>query len=264
MNFKTLLKATLASTAIACCFWQPTPAKAQSACAPSGSASSLPAGGCKGTPDKYEIVIYEMGLCTADPLSSSGFDNSSCTATFESAGGTVADLSAGATVSLGSSGSGSSRPADGTYTHAYIILANTFGLNITYTLGATTWVSTASAGAASSGTAADFTENLTTFGDPSGPCTPTANESVGGGTLKAIVTDSTLTQSGSCTGISRIVGSFQPTSPIEIDPTVTGLNVTFSVTNNGATIMGDQPDGSGTNVGGFGGGPFSPSFTLLN
>lgn len=260
---KKLLSSLVLGASIGTALAVSAPARAQSACPPSGTASSLPAGGCKGTPSRYEIVVYEMGLCTSDPLASSSFDNSSCTATLIDTSGITADLAGGASVSLGS-GSGGDRPADGTYSHAYIIIANTFGLNISYTLGGTTYVSTTSAGAATSGSAANFTETLTTFGDPSGPCTPNANESVGGGTLKAIVATGTLTPASACTGVSRIIGSFEPTTPITIDADTTGLNVTFSVTNNGATIMGNQMDGSGTAVGGFGGGPFSPTFTVLN
>lgn len=252
---------TLAATSLAIF---PLKSGAQiSACPASGTQPSLSAS-CAGTPDRYEIVIYEMGLCTADPLASGSFNASTCTATLISSGTTV-DLAGGASFNLGGSGSGM-RPTDGTYSHAYIIISNAFGLRGSYALTAGsgfagTYASTSSGGAALGGTATNFTETLTNFGG--GPaCVATASENVGSGQLNAALADSSLTTATSCTGVTRIVGSFAPSSPLLITPSTTGIQVTFSVTNNGMTVM-DNGSGSSPVVG-FGSGPFSPTFTILN
>ena len=229
-------------------------------CPPSGTVPNLPAnGGCKGTPSRYEIIIYEMGLCTADPLGSGTFVRTTCSATFT--GPTTADLAGGASVSLGSSGS---RPADGSYSHAYIVMGNTFGLSGEYELSAGplagTYRSNSTGTAVLNGPLTNFTETLTNFDDPGYPCTPIASENVGGGRLDAVIADSTLATASSCTGVSRIVASFAPSSSIVIDSAATGLKVTFSVTDNGMTVI----DGANGVVTDFTSGPFSPTFTILN
>ena len=231
--------------------------KAQnSVCPASGTVANLLAtGACKGTPSRYEIIIYEMGLCTADPLGSRTFVRTTCSATFTSSG-TTTDLAGGASVSLGSSGS---RPADGSYSHAYIVIGNTFGLSGEYALSGGTYRSDSTGNAILNGALTNFTETLNNF-DTQVACTPSASDSVGGGRLDAVIADTTLVTASSCTGVSRIVGSFAPSSPIVIDSAATGLKVTFSVTNNGMTVM-DGPRGV---VDAFASGPFSPTFTILN
>ena len=230
--------------------------KAQnSVCPASGTVANLLATtACKGTPSRYEIIIYEMGLCTADPLGSGTFVRTTCSATFT--GPTTADLAGGASVSLGSSGS---RPADGSYSHAYIVIGNTFGLSGEYALSGGTYRSDSTGNAILNGTLDNFTETLNNFDDPPA-CTPSAWENVGGGRLDAVIADTTLVTASSCTGVSRIVASFAPSSSIVIDSAATGLKVTFSVTDNGMTVM----DGAGGVVAAFTSGPFSPTFTILN
>ena len=235
-------------------------------CPASGTAADLSAtGACRGTPDRYEITVYEMGLCTSDPLSSGNYDSTTCTATFTSTGGTNANLAGGSSITLGSSSSGGGvRPADGSYGWAYIIISNQFGLRGEYELTAGSgfpgvYGSDSTGNAVNGGTPTDFTETLTNF-DPSGACTPTAWENVGTGRLDAAIADSSLTTATSCTGVTRIIGSFAPSTPIVIDPATTGIQVTFSVTNNGMTLV----DGPGGSLASFESGPFSPSFTILN
>ena len=240
--------------------------KAQSmpVCPASGTVANLSTA-CRGTPNRYEITIYEMGLCTADPLASGTFVRTTCTATFTSSG-TTTDLAGGASVSLGSSGS---RPADGSYSHAYIVMGNTFGLSGEYELSAGslagTYRSDSNGTAVLNGALTNFTETLDNFDHPN-TCDPDASDTVGGGTLTAVVADTTLVTASSCTGVSRIVASFAPSSSIVIDSAATGLKVTFSVTDNGMTVMDD----AGINnprtgvVTAFTSGPFSPTFTILN
>ena len=93
------------------------------------SAADIAADGtyfCAGTPDRFELDIYEMGLCTSNPITGSpkAFSKTDCVESMVKESGVTADL-AGTTVELPSA---DSRPENNTYTYAYIIIKNTFGL----------------------------------------------------------------------------------------------------------------------------------------
>ena len=218
---------------------------------------------CYSTPERYVIKVYEMGLCSSDPLSSSDFDGTTCNATLTSADGIEVDI-AGTTASL--DGGTSTRPANGTYEYAYIKMANTFGLRGSYELNSTTYYSTSSGGADTSGTAANYTENLYNFaGGSSCSGTPeyTASETLTGGVMKARLADTSYVTSTSCGASERLVGTFKPNTAITIEASSTGLQVEMTTTNSGMTVI---PVSSGSNAGivvdGFGGGPFQPVFEV--
>ena len=78
---------------------------------------------CTDTPERFEITIYELGLCTSQPIQTGSprtFSRNDCVVTMTSSGST-ADL-ANSTVELPSM---NGRPASNTYTHAYICLLYT-------------------------------------------------------------------------------------------------------------------------------------------
>ena len=242
-------------------------------------------GSCKGTPTVYGLTFYEMGLCQSDPMASGTLDRAAggCFATFENASGEYHDI-AGASVTLGSD-EGTERPGDGTYNVAYVIIANQFTLEGSYAFTANSagaaapFTNLAGATYASNGlttpnapgdptnitaggTPTTFTELLTSFAG-STTCDPDWAEPQNNGTLNAYIASgsisSGLTTDTSCsTSASTIVGALVLNSPITIDSATTGLQVDFSVTNNGMSIF-SQNDGPG----GFGSGPFSATFTVL-
>jgi len=253
---------------------------------PAGSESGE--GMCYGTPSKYEISIYEMGVCTSAPITSSfstvaanaisGFgttdydsvDTSVCTKT--TSGTWTGDLSGGASFNMGTG----TKPAAGTYTHAYIILGNTFGLKGSYKLtdgGGTTYYSNGvSSGSTNvdntTGTATPvaFTETLTSF-NGGGSCEHVGREQFTTGTpgfLTAVVADSTATtpavaKTCSSGSISRLVGMFEPDTPITISDSTTGLKVTFTVTSSGMSVIGN---GAGA-INQVGSGPFRTKFDII-
>lgn len=239
-----------------------SPGKSQttSVCPASGSNVALPADdSCATTPSRYEIVIYEMGLCTSNPTASNSFDRSTCTSTLISSGGNTTDLAPGSTVDLGNSGG--SLPEPGNYSYAYIIMANTFGLNVSYTASdSNTYASDSSGQAVAGGTPTNFTETLENF-DEAPNCEPTASASVTGGTLRAMLADGSLSRADSCTGVTRLIGTFEPSSPIAITSSTSGLNVSFTVTDNGATITTSNAATPIPTA--FSSGPFSPFFTVI-
>ena len=82
------------------------------------------------------------------------------------------------------------------------------------------------------------------------------------GTMKAVLAQvsggnlGTYTADSSCGSSTHLYGSFAPSSPVVITDETKGLEVNFSITNRGMTII---PDGSG-GMSSFGGGPFAPRF----
>ena len=82
---------------------------------------------CEFAPDGYEVTIYKFGMCTQAPTAPTGaaaVDTTNCITIFESDAGTAFNLAVGVELDL----AGEEKPANGTYTHAYVIMANTFGI----------------------------------------------------------------------------------------------------------------------------------------
>jgi hypothetical protein len=84
--------------------------------------------GCEATPDKYEIVLYKIYLCTSEPTiptTSATVVLTNCSQIFNNDNGATASL-----VQLGSVDlTGTyTKPPNGTYTHGYAMMGNTFGL----------------------------------------------------------------------------------------------------------------------------------------
>ena len=251
----------------------------------SGDASSfiaLSGGSCYGTPEEYGVTIYRMGLCTSNPAPSaagSSPDTSSCTFTFEKDDGTgeAKSFAAGGVVDL--SEAYSSAPAVGDYTYAYIEIKNSFDIkakygpigdadNTTYftngTLGEAGTVTGASTTPTESDGYATTTAPLNTFFGDGGAevCVATADESVSGGTIRAYLLDSSDnliaddSSATSCSGVTKLLGVMELTDDVNITASTSSLKATFTVTNNGTTIMyGNSAD----NIL-FDSGPFSVSF----
>ena len=255
-SFKHLLKA-LTGSAICGVTLIASPSAVEAAtCASNPSSLSS---NCTVTPESYVITVYEMGLCTSDPLSSTDFDGTSCSATLTSAGGIEADI-AGTTTDL--SGGTPTRPSDGTYEYAYIKMSNSFGVKGSYELNSTTYYSDSSGGATGS-SATSFTSTLVDF-DGGRTCTGSPTYSDTGtltlGVFKARIATTSYTTATSCSSSTskRIVGSFKFNTPVTIEDTTSGLQVTLKSTGTGMTVIPDS--GSGTTVDSFDGGPFEPEF----
>ena len=243
---------------------------------------------CDKDPDRYEIVISEMGVCTSEPMlvSESTKNNpvdqqiftgysitADCTATLKTSG-TIADLSTG-TVLLGNEGG--SRPINATYTHAYFIMNNTFGLKGSHTIDGNTYNSNSDGRAIISTSLASpqaFTETLLTFdseecstyGRSAGADLPS---SLGGGTMKALlIKDGSIAScSGTKTNAAKIFISYKPSQAIYLTDATKGIEVNFTTTKTGLQVDGqDWEDESDCSAGGqeicsFRAGPFLPSMS---
>ena len=215
---------------------------------------------CTVTPERYVITVYEMGLCTSDPLSGTNFDATSCSATLTSANGISADI-AGTTATL--TGGKDVRPTSASYQYAYIKMSNSFGLRGSYELNDTTYYSTSTGGATTSGSSTNFTSELYDFNGGttcSGSPAYSTSETLSAGVMKARITDSSYATSTSCGSSTRVVGSFKPddTSLLTISDSTSGLEVQFTTTGISLTVIPDQE--TGTTVSSFDGGPFQPQF----
>ena len=239
---------------------------------------------CYITPATYKITVYEMGLCTSDPLASTSIDEngdvttdyvineSSCSATYTNANGSLVNLAGGASQTL--SGGTNVRPPTGTYGHAYIKIKNVFGLKGTYTVNDVQYYSKANgAQDTSASNYAEWNETLVDF-DKGSECEPvegnrlmaaseTFNTGVTG-TMKALLasvsggTYSGTTQAN-CGDSTRLFGVFAPTQAVVISDDTKGLEVSFTITNRGMSVI---PQNAPT-VLKFGSGPFSPSFATF-
>jgi len=215
---------------------------------------------CLGSPDRFEIVIYEMGLCTQNPISGTpkAFSKENCEVTMVSAAGSTADL-AGNTVQLPSA---ATRPANATYTHAYISILNEIGLRGSISLNGSVYCSTNSGGVNSSAgcSAVDHTEEIDSFNESFeadfGP-----ENMPSGGKVAAILTDSVLTRATNANSVTRLIGVFEANSgsPVVINDGVSGVEVELQVSDGGYGIMFD---GSGVPED-FGSAPFKPVFTTF-
>ena len=231
---------------------------------------------CTDTPDRFEITIYELGLCTAQPIKTGSprtFSRDDCVVTMTSSG-SVADL-ANSTVTLPSM---NGRPASNTYTHAYIILTNTFGLKGSVTIkngsgddlkycpdtnGDSTGGTTAASGFC---TPQPHTEILNDFGDGSFsayfPLDAEDGEMDGGGKVSALLTgdDVNLTTATQASEAKRLIGVFETNSgnPVVINDQTNGLEMQLTVTDIGYGIgfSGGEPAD-------FGSQPFKPIFTTF-
>ena len=229
---------------------------------------------CTDTPERFVITIHELGLCTDQPIqvgSPRTFSRDDCVVTMTS-DGVTADL-ANSTVDLPQM---DGRPPSNTYTHAYIILTNTFGLRGSVTIkndaGADVKYCSQNIDDANStpGTTEDnfctpenHTEVLNNFADEGefSPFFP-AEAMDGGGKVSALLTgdDTNLTTATNESEAKRLIGVFETNSgnPVNINNGTNGLEMQLTVTDIGYGIefRGGEPLD-------FGSMPFKPVFATF-
>ena len=255
-------------------------------------------GECLHTPDQYKLTIYEMGLCTSDPISTGVFlkEANGCVQTMLSTSGTEVDLAPGnSSEKTAALPSASSRPASGSYPHAYILLSNGFKMKGTYQLAdGTTYYSKESTDAYGTFGAADKTISASAehtdlvdnmyFGEEENGWdgVMSATPMPGSGTVSALLLKECVDDN--CVGASavassqrevkRLLGVFSNTgAPVEILDSTNGIEVQLIVkadpsdpanSGGGYLLIGwDQFDGNGFDIRMFGSAPFKPKFTTF-
>ena len=242
-------------------------------------------GDCAFSPDEYKVKIYKMALCTAvptRPTTNNTYDVSSCVDVINSPDGQDVNLAAGSEMTL----SGVSRPANGSYSYGYILMANTFGIkakkqftNIMHTYnsgisGNYCWTKDASAYASDSdsggwadpsplaecggaaGTAGTYNETLDHFDVDEYIAGPI---SVTGGTLSAdLITNANGLLVSAPKTADRLFGIQTFTSPVVVTSDSSVFTVSFGVNQASSMWMTSQAvPANQYQVYAIGSGPFS-------
>jgi len=267
----TSLLLLLSNTAFAV-FDNETEGAAKSVC--STTAAMMTAGAdCRTTPDKFEISVFEMGLCTSHPFTNDGtkkdistMDKSTCSVTFsatDQTNGSVIDIATAIGGSMDLDGT-STRPANGTYGFPYIILGEKFTVGISIVgFDGNTYNGDSNGAVASGGTLADSDDYLRNFGGPN--CSSGFEDAVIAiGTLDAFLTNSSLVRSQDtevatqlCTKVGRLVGIINLTTPFTISSNTLKMQFNFVVTDYGVELTDSGSDGYPDE---YGSAPFSGTF----
>lgn len=226
-------------------------------------------------PSYYGVTVYEMGLCTSAPTApttTSVLDTSNCVTVFQSTTGALIEVQDGVTSSLPGP---ATRPPNGTYTHAYMRLNNTFLIEGTADFGAghatitnrycvsnthTTDNESTPQGtcsATSGATPGRTTTELTDFDGASS----TGLNSYTQGNLTAYILDSNnfLAESGTETsqaGAEALTGVMTFATPVTLTDSTTSMNANMRVSQGMTVVV------QGANNVGFDSGPFVLELTV--
>ena len=246
-------------------------------------------GDCAFAPDEYTVTIYEMGLCTSDPTApttSSAYAVGTCSTVISSASGQTINLAAGSELTL----TDVTRPTNGTYTHAYMVIGNSFGITVTKqftntmhrydtaTSGNFCWTTSgtehnsdwsgtpanpttfANCGDEEDAAPATYTEILDHFDTDTYNYGPVSVES---GNLTAyLVTDSNDRLVNAVKTADRIFGKQTLNTAAVVTNTSSSFVVSFGVNQATSTNMSDEGSADTYDVLAFGSGPFSAFITV--
>ena len=211
--------------------------------------------GCEATPDFYEIVIYKMYLCTSTPTIptvTAAADLTNCSQIFDSDAGATANVAQNSDVDLTGT---YTRPPDGTYTHGYAMMDNTFGItaaiqidgsmdgqasgsgvfcrtvsgsgNHTKASGSHTDESVCSATEVAAG---KYTETLTHFGGSGDAWTKVADAApTPGSTIKGLLVDSNGHLAANEGEVVKLEGLVGFANAITVTPNTTSLTMSFNL-----------------------------------
>ena len=222
---------------------------------------------CAFAPDEYTVKIYKMALCTTAPTRPTPlvtYDVSSCVDVIDSPDGQDVNLAAGSEMTL----SDVTRPANGSYSYGYILMANTFGIKAkkqftntmhTYQDGASgnyCWTKDGTEYSSSSetwddptvyvecggagGTAGTYTEILDVFGEDDYSEDAIA---VTGGTISAdLIVNSTGMVAGAIETADRLFGVQTFTTPVVVTSSSSVFTVSFGVNQASSMWMSEDPE----------------------
>tara|TARA_Y100000589_G_scaffold281692_1_gene278758 strand:+ start:111 stop:1004 length:894 start_codon:yes stop_codon:yes gene_type:complete len=244
-------------------------------------------GACLHTPDKFEIVIYEMGLCpgTENPIKNDGasFDTSKCIKSMVSENGFKVDLAPGdSSAKTAALPQAETRPPSDTYNRAYIILSKDIKLKGSYAFkDGSVCVSTqgefedgykyGKPDCTPGATAQDHFDDLNDMGDGrtwSGYMKATPMPT--GGSVEALLVKADNTVAQNKDEVKKLVGLFKTAAatPVIITDNTSGLEMVLEVSVNekgegGSYMLQTNGDEEGLYLEGFGSAPFKPRFTTF-
>ena len=229
---------------------------ANAACAKTGDVLDVVSDWCETQPDEYEIVIYKLYLCTSSPTlptTTSAVDLTSggCEQIFDNSSGATAAVTQGSELNLTGT---YIRPTNGTYTHGYAMMDNTFGITASLqfagamtgqTGGSGVYCGTVS-GSGTSNTSGDpsntsvcsstpvtagkFVETLEDFGSESFEATAEAND-INGTTadIKGILVDTSGQLATADSDVDKLEGLVTFADSVIFTDAVTEVKMSFNV-----------------------------------
>jgi hypothetical protein len=238
---------------------------------------------CRKTPDKYEVKLYELGLCKAHPFGKVGastnatMNKTSCVKIWDNTSGytvDVAQLIGGVGASEAALVGTAYAPPEGTYTHPYVIMDTSVAVKGSHLHSdGNTYYST-STGSTSTvvGNFADHAYRMDNFGD-STKCFSGFIDSPGStGKIDAFFINNSLTRPDEtdktaiggvdrCThaSIPKLVGIINLDDPFIITPRTSSIKFTFFITDYGLRV---QYNAGAPNWIGLG--PFVGKFEAIN
>jgi len=212
---------------------------------------------CDTVPDIYEIVIYKLYLCTSAPTeatTSSTVVLTPCSQIFNSANGATASVTQNSDINLDGT---YTRPPNGTYTHGYAYMDNTFGITWSGEIEASMTGMTGGTGVfcasvAGSGThkkgsthnnssvcsstdnltAGKFVETMEHFGDPSNNFLSKGEQSNINGSTASIIgllVDTNEHRAVNSGEVVKLEGLVTFANPVVVTTTTTALSMKFNV-----------------------------------
>ena len=209
---------------------------------------------CLNTPNTFEITVYEIGACAADPYAAGGqaIDKSSCTVVFTNTAGSTLDVATSIGGSSGLTGT-ITRPVNGTYKYPYAVISNSLKIDAVVTQNAVTYSSSGTEGTVTTnGTGiTPQTETFLNFDGTGTKCAAVISGlPVSNGTMTGHLTDAALNRRDAtdnnaanppmCTGVARLVAVNTLTTPFVVTKDTTYFKLGFNVTNSGVLIENDN------------------------
>ena len=213
--------------------------------------------GCDTEPNLYEIVIYKLYLCTSAPTvptTSSTVVLTPCSQIFNNDSGATASVSSGKDIDIDGT---FTRPPDGTYTHGYAYMDDTFGITWSGKISASMAGGTGStsgvhcASVTGSGThrkgsthtnnsicgsspitPGKFVETLNQFGGATDNFTATAEvENINGSTasISGYLVDASEQLATDTDDVVKLEGLVTFANPVIITPDTTSISIRFNV-----------------------------------
>ena len=252
---------------------------------------------CEVAPDVYQIELYDVGFCTSAPnapTTEAGFEASAenCASLFANSSGETLDLAVGVSLNMSSD----INIPNGTYTHGYVVMKNSFGIKATKTFTDPNLIRTTNGSSsgnicwsasdpvqgssyyktdqdssdfassysfvecgATPGTAEIITDNMDAFEVIEGVGTYTASANVTGGEITAYLTQSTngLRLVNAVKTADRIVAFLAWTSPVTISDQTSSIDLQFNVSKGSSLQVLSPVEGFTIDLGAFSSGPFS-------
>ena len=244
-------------------------ANASDACTKTGDVLDVVTDWCETAPDEYEVVIYKLYLCTSSPTiptTTSAVDLTSggCEQIFDNPSGATASVTQGSELDLTGT---YTRPPNGTYTHGYAMMDNTFGITSSIefagnmigetggtgvycgtvagsgTAGTDTETTNTSVCSSSPVTAGKFVETLADFGgEIEGVFSGTASVSNINGTSAAItgiLVDTSGQLASSDSDVDKLEGLVTFADSVTFTDAVTEVTMSFNVGSGMGLVVGE-------------------------